>query len=159
MTWIARRVVRPCQEVEKEYGLPEGSLNKRSDTMSIDLSKLGSAPWGYCYDGSSDWSVGPKDDPQDGIITVSSGDDEVARTHSAVVAECLNALDVQMRRGWHASLANDGKTWFADPICDDAARASALFMEWVYCQGYDNPATALVEADEWFKANVEKQPS
>ncbi len=21
-------------------------------------------PWGWCYDGSSDWSVGPKDDPQ-----------------------------------------------------------------------------------------------
>ena len=34
--------------------------------MTIDelLKKASPRPWGYTYDGSSDWSIGPKDDPQ-----------------------------------------------------------------------------------------------
>ena len=36
-------------------------------------------PWGYCYDGSSDWSIGEQDDPQEKtVLGIWSKDDDKA---------------------------------------------------------------------------------
>lgn len=40
-------------------------MNKEElEQIKRELDEISKWPWGYCYDGSSDWSVGYKDDPQ-----------------------------------------------------------------------------------------------
>jgi len=60
------------------------------------VKKPMSVPWAYVYDGSSEWSIGPKDDPQadDGVsITIWSHDDDMATSTAAFIVEAANNYD------------------------------------------------------------------
>ncbi len=58
-------------------------------------------PWGFVYDGSSAWSVGPASDPQLGHIVVHDRDDERAKGLCAFIASARDdarALVAEVRR-------------------------------------------------------------
>jgi hypothetical protein len=47
--------------------------------------------WGYTYDGSSTWSIGPYDDPQaDARLTIVDRDDDRAREIAQLICDALN---------------------------------------------------------------------
>lgn len=71
-----------------------------------------------------------------------------ARTDAKFFTLARNAFDVMMRRGWSVGRKADGK-WRVDV----PARKPYDGGSWE-CLA-DDPFTALVEADAWFKANVE----
>jgi len=51
-------------------------------------------PWGYCYDGSSDWSIGPADDPQENpACGVWSKDDAKALADCKLICTAVNNHD------------------------------------------------------------------
>jgi hypothetical protein len=118
--------------------------------MSIDLTRLSPAPW-------FNWSRGTKgefglfcgdpNDPSD-IYDLNERDEE---TDLEFVALARNAFEVMMRRGWsvrrtvdhHWMVVGDNDTWLFHPKYGD------YFME-------DNPFTSLIEADKWYRENVDK---
>lgn len=52
-------------------------------------------PWGYVYDGSSEWSIGPADDPQSNpVMTIWSKDDAKAEANAAFVVKAVNAYEL-----------------------------------------------------------------
>lgn len=80
------------------------------------------------------------------------------QTDAAFIALARNAFDVMMRRGWantrqfHA----DGKiTWGAD-FCRFDPKSFFEFSNLPHANSFDDPFTALVEADKWYLDNVEK---
>lgn len=130
----------------------------------MDLEKLTSAPWEWhAEDGS--------------LLTLSQAGDDVAghvlscapcgacqkrgapclgpsKADAEFIALARNAFDVMMRRGWCPVLRDkgewvvqDGEEWvyrFAN-YGGDGSRINAA-----------DPFTALVEADRWYRANVEQ---
>jgi hypothetical protein len=126
--------------------------------MVINLDKLTPAPWGFGNgsDDSSDdffwaggeWGAGSlvefwrKDSSKE--------DWEGIKADGEFIALARNAFEVMMRRKWRASY--DGGRWYVDlykhcnildPMTIDAA----------------DPFTALVEADKWYRENVENKPT
>jgi hypothetical protein len=120
--------------------------------MSIDLSKLTGAPW-YAVNYAGFW------EPQSSPTYGKEGDllDEEtnasAPTNAVFIALARNAFDVMMRRGWwvvpYLGKPSEGR-WFV--------RGNGLPRE-IQDSEHPDPFTALVEADAWHKANVEKQPT
>jgi hypothetical protein len=50
-------------------------------------------PWGYTYDGSSTWSIGPEADPQDGsVASIFDRKDERARANARLIAAAPDLL-------------------------------------------------------------------
>lgn len=50
-------------------------------------------PWGYTYDGSSTWSIGPSDDPQvNSVATIFDRRDARARANAQVIAAAPDLL-------------------------------------------------------------------
>lgn len=75
-----------------------------------------------------------------------------------------NAFDIQMRRGWFASpwwqQEFNGQKINSGWGLDKSLWENHRYKPWVrFCEDmiYDDPFTALVEADAWFKANVENK--
>jgi len=64
----------------------------------------------------------------------------------AFIVLARNAFDVMMRRGWSVRKDLDGE-WF----CMESSRDGLAIKA-------KDPFTALVEADRWYKANVEVPP-
>jgi hypothetical protein len=55
------------------------------------MNKHTPTPWGFIYDGSSEWSIGPADDPQSNpVMTIWSKDDDKARANAAHIVKCVN---------------------------------------------------------------------
>jgi len=52
------------------------------------MSKHTPGPWGYTYDGSSQWSIGPAEDPQgdDCVASIWDRNDERARANARLIA-------------------------------------------------------------------------
>jgi hypothetical protein len=71
--------------------------------------------------------------------------EDYERARNALLAE-----DVKMRRGWFAVRDSSGRWVAAENV---AERISAV--EGRGARHWPHPFTALIEADEWYKANVE----
>ena len=120
----------------------------------MDISKLTPAPWEQdetwlVHGRGENWPDGSKRTVREtpGFAKFNNRDD------AFFCALARNAFDVMMRRGWGPKLARDG-TWFCDAF-DDNSRQSKEFMDWVFSQSYADPFAAVVEADKWYKENVE----
>ena len=116
--------------------------------MTFDPSKLTPEPWEV-----------------DGTGWVLAGDDPIVECfdHKGLsllrVAEFIalarNAFDVMMRRGWSAERNAGGTAWAVKNAqsCNYVGHIPGK-----YVPQWPDPFTALVAADEWYKANVEKKP-
>jgi hypothetical protein len=118
----------------------------------IDLSKLTPAPWVAEIDNDNrDAEVAlvygpyPKGDP---CLVVAGVFEDL--TDGEFIALARNAFDVMMRRGWFPKRADISRKWFVLRLSDSFQHAHR------WCA--DDPFTALVEADEWYKENVEGRP-
>ena len=79
--------------------------------------------------------------------------DAQGRVDLGFVALARNAFDVMMRRGWCAIPWEGGWTVWAKEFDNADWREGRVGV-----QVRSDPFTALVEADKWYKANVEKTP-
>lgn len=104
----------------------------------IDLDKLTPAPWKILGDLSLGFEHGWS----------------TSQTDFDFIALARNAFDVMMRRGWSPSLIVNGERsgmWVI--IGDCSIKIDAFNAKYAF----DDPFTALVEADKWHKENVEKK--
>lgn len=110
--------------------------------MPIDLSKLAPAPWK-----ARDCEVesAPINEKGDVMMIYDEGGHNEA--DAAFIALARNAFDVMMRRGW--GVENRGGWYATSKYGDRAVGGTDL---------YPDPFTALVEADAWYKQNVEAAP-
>ena len=108
--------------------------------LKLDISKLSPAPW-HVEDYPSSWpsiTSGPADDASERR----SIDDPMEPFDMAMCAMARNFLDITMRRGWGVIVHPDG--WGVDVILP-----KLRLMRW------DDPFTAVVEAEKWWVANME----
>ena len=126
---------------------------------TMDLSKLSPAPWtcitlNETTDPYPDVVEGPPDDPSQQYSII----DRLERADFEFVALARNALDVMMRRKWHAEFF--GGAWHVyDSRNYDSRNYRIPFYESDKCSPCDDPFTALVEADRWYKENIEIRPA
>lgn len=125
--------------------------------MEIDLTKLSPASWkpdigaSQCPDEDFDlwFARGP-------MRKLPYSRREEVAADAAFIALARNAFDVMMRRGW-MPIKHQDKDWYASFEADEA---DAFFgLDTLPVQKgvlYPDPFTALVEADKWYKENVEK---
>lgn len=107
--------------------------------MPLDLARLTPAPWHAFYGGepcylssvTGAWLADFKSSATDGA------------NHDALfVALARNAFDVMMRRGWGVKLGADGK-WY--------------IVKGIFARGWwDDPFTALIEADRIYREMIDK---
>lgn len=141
----------------------------------IDLTKLTPAPWvalDYLHDteqftasdGTIDksWQIigdGPLDDPLEGYAVVhgteSSGQIFPERTDLEFIALSMNAFDVMMRRGWGVFPSQVVPGW-GIVLSKTPLHASYDECFGIRSKRWPDPFTALIEADKWYKENVEK---
>jgi len=111
----------------------------------IDQSKLTPAPWSVeHFDQWSQISHGPLDDASERFAV----DDPMSFADMEFCALARNAFDVMMRRSdWivSACIAGDYSQWWK--VEDDNDRTVG--------EPQTDPFTALVEADRWYRENVE----
>lgn len=103
----------------------------------MDVAKLIPAPW---------FSYGEqvcRGTPFDGSFIA----EFEKRDDAFFVALARNAFDVMMRREWYPRKLTDG-TWRVS--CASVLPTRLINMHW------DCPFAALVEADKWYRENVEK---
>ena len=135
--------------------------------MSIDLTKLTPAPWstgGTFMPGSpaeQQWVWGPRVKHTDQSGTVVA--ERVKPTNAAFIALARNAFDVMMRRGWYACRVSVG-TQTGDVEKYRLSKDFRYIIEnedwWLASQKwYDDPFTALVEADKWYRDHIEAKGS
>lgn len=114
----------------------------------MNLEKLSPAPWKMDvgaiqtdpYDTPYDWyfARGP-------IIKgkIAKEGKEAANTDAEFIALARNAFEVMMKREWHAEKTNDG--W------EVIGSGHAEIID----SRHPDPFTAIVEADKWYRENVE----
>ena len=86
---------------------------------------------------------------------------EIEEANAQFICLARNAFDVMMRRGWSVRPNCDcfGKPlpgWKVEKI-----EADGYTSNWVNCElafHHPDPFTALVEADKWYRKNVEREP-
>lgn len=103
-----------------------------------DFIVITAEPWQSRYDGQT-WYI-------PGVL---SGCDEAT---AKVVVLLQNAFRIVMRRGWNANRWNDGK--FHLGLCTATIKGPQEFLTWIAANGFDDPATCVVEAEKWYVANV-----
>jgi hypothetical protein len=122
----------------------------------MDLSKLAPAPWTSdgCYV-HGPVVVGDGDVPDYSSMTIydEGGHNE---DEAKFIALARNAFDVMMRRGWYA--VTRGDEWTV-PFCLAEEDAGFPWKAYESVTGkeasWPDPFTALVEADRWYRENVE----
>lgn len=117
--------------------------------MTFDASKISPAPWETCCGG---WRV-VSGDSRECHVVCDVGTNKASRNpRNAANAEFMaiarNAFDIMMRRQWW--VVPHGRFW---RVRGDDSRD--LDME---NDNYPDPFTALIEADKWYRENVEKTP-
>ena len=124
----------------------------------MDLSKVTPAPWyddGYRI-------YGPTDDPDKrsgGVIMEYKYSDHAMDDDGEFCALARNALDVMMRRGWHAMKCLQSDDWFvqdafqSEIVLEFSTRRDEMIRA---CYAKD-PFTALVQADKWYAENIENK--
>jgi len=123
----------------------------------MDLNKLTPAPWFWSKCGN--WIFGPDVNGIVGehILCYNTDDDGLhgEQADKDFIALARNAFDVMMRRGWSPCLAEE------DGPLDEWTLFDSGGLPVISCPGvtvpriWPDPFTALVEADEWYKENVE----
>lgn len=120
--------------------------------MTFDPSKLTTAPW-IVHDNGENYWCGPPSNP-----LLEAAHDDRGRVAVEFAALARNAFDVMMRRGWGVRLTD---------VCPIAGKIDLQWQAIVMCPGSvvginsmiyaSDPFTALVEADRWYKENMEKE--
>jgi hypothetical protein len=144
--------------------------------MTLDLANLSPAPWkvgreiydnwgtvrdatgkpvaSTCFHAQADFDAFRRTH-QFGTPEHDRGPEPIP-TNAEFIALARIAFDVMMRRGWHAEQSEDG-SWFVPQAIIEmfaaALRGAALATH------HADPFAALVAAEEWYKANVEKSPA
>jgi hypothetical protein len=126
----------------------------------MDLSKLSPAPWRILE--SSDKEENPCLLAADNSwLTCGVHSDSCINglDNAEFIAVARNAFDVMTRRGWHAEKCSESDDWVVlkslwggddalERLCND---------EWQKAAYASDPFTALVEADKWYRENVESK--
>lgn len=134
----------------------------------MDLEKLTPAPWRMKRRYSNGCEIVPRihcepsKDRECGWIADCVGAPYLGYESTLVNAEFIalarNAFDVMMRRGWWAKFDLQLKLWKLSSMLG-AEPPRGIWAKWITCNLFPDPFTALVEADAWYKANVEKAPA
>jgi hypothetical protein len=116
----------------------------------MDLTRLTPAPW--VAEGR--WVSGrtPGCRPNGEIIArceSSLGEGYWHETNAEFIALARNFFDVMMRRGWSVWPPANGIRWKVNA-------PTASMDNWTFKNEFDDPLTALVEADRWYRENIEK---
>lgn len=124
----------------------------------MDVSKLSGAPWNVAttsdavFDETNHkYKITSERKPTYCVASV-EGMGEGSKDDAEFIALARNAFDVMMRRGWGVLPCRSVIGWWVskdsegNPFRDDAPR--------LYWQ---DPYTALIEADRWYKENVESR--
>lgn len=106
----------------------------------MEVDKLTPAPW----KGTQGMVLGP-----DGFCI--HDDAGLNEDDAKFIALSRNAFDVMMRRKW--GVWSTGERWF---LRTDIARFPEDFCDWMLGERWICHYTALVEADRWYRENVEK---
>jgi hypothetical protein len=114
----------------------------------MDASKLSPAPWHV----KGPWSNGLFDVVADAPDYGRSPAINLDAVDAEFIALARNAFDVMMRRGWWAARLKDGK-WRVSTFC--AIHGESAFRKFLVHQMCDDPFTALVEADKWYREKNE----
>lgn len=138
----------------------------------IDLTKLTPAPWHITGFDTID------DDGKtrcnsfvvsacDSWLLKAFDEDDLTPLEFAAIAR--NAFDVMIRRKWFPALIPSSQKWdvmfYVDLAEPDWGGRAISVLAWFGCRilgvptltrHWPDPFTALVEADEWYKKNVEK---
>jgi hypothetical protein len=131
--------------------------------MSIDLSKLSPAPWSINARKEIDCKNLPGIDSPTGSVCDFGNSEMYYPTEGNCPGEAdfefmvlaRNAFDVMTRRSWYVIPAIEGgwsicaTTVFDNPYEHDGSGDCG--------PKYDDPFTALVEADKWYRKNVESE--
>ena len=115
----------------------------------MDLSKLSPAPWK-----GEDWRV-YGNNRRDLVGSMSLCPyTENAQAHCELIALDRNAFDILMRRGWRAEKAIAG--WCVGDLMPRNIVHNSMAVERELSRlFFEDPFTALVEGEAWYKANVE----
>ena len=125
----------------------------------LDLKKLTPAPWewfeenqAHVFEGEQIWRFGVWDARQMPICMtpISGGFCEDKPTNVEFIAIARNAFDIMLRRGWHSILQDDGN-WLVMEDFHKSLFQTPTLKPFIAA----DPFTALVEADKWYKENVE----
>ena len=74
-------------------------------------------------------------------------------TDAQFIALARNAFEILMRRGWLVQQISPNGPWM---VCGPQWAFNPKDRDMVVSDSWLDPFTALVEADAWYKANVEK---
>ena len=121
--------------------------------MSIDLEKLTPAP--LHAGGAAGYYDYATFSAESGLVGCF-----LKRNEADFHALARNAFDVMMRRRWAATPWSPNEKWGLDPeiFSDNRTEANTQkFIDWIYRNVFDDPFTALVEADRWYRENVEQK--
>lgn len=118
----------------------------------MDLTKLTPAPWEVSgVEGMTTKYVHSDQSP--GVVAI-----DLCPTDAAFVALARNAFDAMMRRGWGVFPSQTEPGWgIVLPHLPQYAPRDKY--RWIRAKRWPDPFTALVEADRWYSANMEKPTS
>jgi hypothetical protein len=118
----------------------------------MDISKITPAPWeSRCFHvvataAERHLLYGGREICHTGMM--GSGNPKQCEADAAFIALARNAFDVMLRRGWGAIRFKDG--WC--PGYPVRMPNELAHRRW------DDPFTALTEADKWYRENIEAKP-
>jgi hypothetical protein len=113
----------------------------------MDLEKLTPLPWeAGVGDNQTIWMT------RHGLRCVLGDVAHGSQADADFIALARNAFDIMMMRGW--SPERMGDTWIVN---DEDGRWFGYPHPYDPLMRWPDPFTALVEADAWFKANIEKK--
>ena len=124
----------------------------------MNLEQLTPEPWVAAEGQVADATLDTRVAECSGMV-----DDETALANSEFIALARNAFAVMMRRGWHVerfSLMGGGFAWriplnVANDMIRQQGANAAQFVRYADIAKWSDPFTALLEADRWYKENVE----
>jgi hypothetical protein len=140
--------------------------------MSIDLTKLISAPWFVNYseetddygNGPAGLAIGPhEEDFADTFMfsqnfSAAEGTPEELETAFEFVVLARDAFDVMLRRGWHCGKHRWDRQWTVY-AGDEKVVRTGMYCKTSeeYCRPFlgDDPFSPLIEADKWHRENAE----
>jgi hypothetical protein len=117
----------------------------------VDVNKISPAPWELSQMGSKDGRsvvVYGRRPLGKGFTSTMVFDSGATTENAEFIALARNAFEVMMQRGWGVSWVDE--RWVIRDM-KGMCLAGAGYKE------YPDPFTALVEADKWYRANVEKE--